>query len=594
MKTLLYQAVRQTLTVYVALMLTWGLLATVPAHSQTVRDRRAIVRVGMWTLWRDRNLALSPAASGGISIESCSPCTAHKVKEEVSLHADGSNVELEIQGRTIHANRVQVAGGARLTAHDESVLLNYPVTFSAKGGVLAIAVNMPVERYVERVVASESGPDDSDQSLEALAVVVRSFALHQNHGHAEFDLCDSTHCQLLHWGSNLPRQAAAHRTVLMTAGETLWFHGRRAEAYFGKDCGGETASPDEIWSRSRSAEPYLRSRADSYCVRRGGNMWASTLERSELTQALAAAGLMRPGWKNLAVSRRGESGRAIAVKIDGSEISAEEFRLAVGKALGWNKVPSTWFEVSEQGDRFLFHGRGWGNGVGLCQKGAAEMGAQAKSMAEILQQYFPGTMVADEETGHSWIALEGEGFTLETLEDGDRTFLTVFSKALREAQARSGFHESARITVRAFGSIDAFRNETLAPGWVSAFSEGNWIGTQPMATLAARRLLEPTMLHEFLHALVEHETGPKAPLWLREGLVEFWSEDSKTGGFPSMPIDSVEALLSRATAASESETAHHAAGEYCAILLSRYGREQVIAWLRSGVPDAVTASLGQR
>ena len=594
MKVLRASLVRLALAMCLALTAGSVLLVAVPPHSQTVRNRRAIVRVGMWTLWHDRNLTLSPTASGEISIESCSPCTMHRAKEEISLHAAGSNLELDIKGRTIHANRVQVARGVRLTAHNESKALSYPVTFSAKDGVLVIAVDLPVERYVERVVASESGPDDSDESLKALAVVVRSFALHQIHGHAEFDLCDSTHCQLLHWGSNLPGEAAAHRAVLVTAGEALWFHGRRAEAYFGKDCGGETASPGEIWPRSRVAEPYLRSRADSYCVRRGGNTWASTLERSELTQALAASGSMRPGWKNLTVSQRGESGRAITVKIDGSEISAEEFRLAVGKALGWNKVPSTWFEVNEQGDRFLFHGRGWGNGVGLCQKGAAEMGAHGKSMAEILQQYFPGTMVADEETGHSLIALAGEGFTLETLEDGDRSFLPVLSKALAKAQARSGLHVSARITVRTFGSTDAFRKVTLAPGWVSAFTEGEWIGTQPMATLAARRLLEPTMLHEFLHALVEHETGPKAPLWLREGLVELWSEDSKTGGFPSMPIDSVEALLSRATAASESETAHHAAAEYCAILLSRYGREQVITWLRSGVPDAVTVPLRQR
>lgn len=587
-------ALPSVLSASVVLAIIWGLLATDPAHSQAVHNRRATVRVGMWTLWHDRKLTLSPAASGEISIESCWPCAMQRVNEQVSLGAIGSSLELEIQGRTIHANRVQVAGGARLTAHNESQSLSYPVTFTAKDGVLVIAVNMPVERYVERVVASESGPDDSDESLKALAGVVRSFALHQSHGHEEYDLCDSTHCQLLHWGSNLPRQPAAHRAVLATAGETLWFRGRRAEAYFGKDCGGETASPSEIWPGVRAAEPYLRSRADNYCIRRGGNTWASTLGIAELTQALASAGLMRPGWKNLTVSRRGESGRAITVRIDGSEISAEEFRLAVGKALGWNKIPSTWFEVDEQRDQFLFHGRGWGNGVGLCQKGAAEMGARGKSMAEILQQYFPGTEVADEDTGRSWIALAGEGFTLETLEDDDRTFLPLFSKALAEAQARSGLHVSARIQVRAFGSTEAFRNATLAPGWVSAFTEGGWIGTQPLATLAARRLLEPTMLHEFLHALVEHETGPKTPLWLREGLVEFWCEGSRIGGLPSMPIHTVETALSSARTASESEAAHRAAAKYCSLLLGRFGSEQVVAWLRSGVPDAVTASLGQR
>jgi stage II sporulation protein D len=539
---------------------------------------------------------LSPAGPDGFSVENCPPCAMHKVNQTLSLHAADAKVVMEFQGKTIVARRMRITNSVRLVAHNESVVLSYPITVSARDDTLVIAVTLPVERYVERVVASESGPEDSDESLKALAVVVRSFALHQNHGHAAFNLCDSTHCQLLHWANALPRQAAAHAAVLATAGETLWFHGRRAEAYFGKDCGGQKASPSEIWPRAQGSTPYLLSGADRYCVLHPGNAWATALHRSELSASLAAAGLMRPGWMNLKVARRGESGRAITVKIDGTEISAEEFRLAVGQALGWNKIPSTWFEVSEQGDQFLFHGRGWGNGVGLCQKGAAEMATQGKSMAEILQQYFPRAEVADEATDRSWNAFTGEGFTLETLYDSDRAFLPALSKALAEAQERSGIHASPPMTVRAFASTRAFRDATLVLGWVSAFSEGQWIGTQPLETLAARRLLEPTMRHEFLHALVERETGPRAPLWLREGLVEFWSEGSKTGdgNTPLLPINTVERTLARARDASESERAHSAAARYVAILLNRYGKQQVTAWLRSGIPDAVTASLGKR
>ena len=39
----------------------------------------------------------------------------------------------------------------------------------------------------KRVVASESGVADSRESLKALAIVVRSFALHETHGHADYD-----------------------------------------------------------------------------------------------------------------------------------------------------------------------------------------------------------------------------------------------------------------------------------------------------------------------------------------------------------------------------------------------------------------------
>ena len=37
---------------------------------------------------------------------------------------------------------------------------------------------------------------------------------------------------------------------------------------------------------------------------------------------------------------------------------------------------------------FKLHGRGWGHGVGLCQIGAAVMGAQGKTYDEILLFYY--------------------------------------------------------------------------------------------------------------------------------------------------------------------------------------------------------------
>jgi stage II sporulation protein D len=501
-----------------------------------------------------------------------------------------------------NTQRVVLNGGATFSAHGETVTLPYAVTISARAGALNIMVTLPVESYVERVVESESGPADSAESLKALAIVVRTFALHEAHGHADYDLCDSTHCQLLHWAGNRERMEAAHAATLATAGETLWFHDRRALAYFNKDCGGRTASPTEIWPHAKPV-PYLISQPDRYCTEDGGREWASELTRAELTAALAARGLARPGWQTLTVARRGESGRAVALRIDQTEINAEEFRLAVGEALGWNRIPSTWFELSRQGDRIAFHGRGWGHGVGLCQKGASAMAAQGRFAQQILEQYFPGAKAADEETGQAWKSFAGSGFVLESLDAGDAAYLPDLNRARAEASQRSGLNPSEPIRVRAFASTPAFREATLAPGWVAAFTEEDWIGTQPLRTLAARHLLAGTMRHEFLHALVEEQAGPHAPLWLREGLVEVWSE---AGGVadpahaekplpaPSLSIGAVDAALAQASNEAESEAAHRAAAWYAAQLLTRYGREQLLEWLRSGLPAGVVATLGQR
>ncbi len=339
---------------------------------------RDTLRVGMWTLWHDREATISPAGPDHkFTLRTCADCAALALNGSASVRAEGDALTLTASDKKLNAARIWFTAPVTLTAHGESVTLRDPVAIAARAGVLVIVVTMPVESYVERVVASESGAADSAESMKALAIVVRSFALHETHGHADYDLCDSTHCQLLHWGSNGVRGAQAHAATLATSGETLWFHGQRALAYFGKDCGGRTASPAEIWPHAKAVS-YLPSQPDRFCTRDGGREWASEITRAELTSALAAHGLAAPGWQNITIARRGESGRAVMLRLDNTEVGADEFRLAVGESLGWNKIPSTWFEVSRQGDSFAFHGRGWGHGVGLCQKGAAAMAQQGR------------------------------------------------------------------------------------------------------------------------------------------------------------------------------------------------------------------------
>ena len=554
------------------------------------------LRVGMWTLWHDREIGLKPA--DGTMLQTCKTCRKIPLRESATIRAnDHHSIDILTGNRSEHVSTLRLSGGVTLTAHSESVTLRDPVTIIVRNGALVLAVSLPLERYVEQVVASESGAADNLESLKALAIVVRSYALHEMHGHPDYDLCDSTHCQLLRWHDTRKRSPAVHAATLATAGETLWFRGNRALAYFSKDCGGRTASPAEVWPRMRAA-PYLDSHPDRYCTG-GSSGWSSELTRVDLTAAMAARGLAAPGWQHLAIEHRGASGRVVTLRLDEKQITAEDFRIAVGESLGWNRLPSTWFEVSEQGDRFLFHGRGTGHGAGLCQKGAAIMAAEGRAFGEILDQYFPGAVAADESTGKEWQSFARAGFVLETLNADDARFLPVIAQARAEASQRSGLNAASPFTVRAFASTPAFRDATLAPGWTAAFAEGDWIATQPLVTLAARRLLLPTVRHEFVHALVERQAGPQTPLWLREGLAELWSADPDVQTqlrhrIPIMTVDSTDAILAHPAAVSHSTTAHRDAGTYAARLVDRYGRAQVLDWLHSGIPASAIASIGQR
>jgi stage II sporulation protein D (peptidoglycan lytic transglycosylase) len=559
----------------------------------------ATLRVGLWTLWHDKQVVLSPTSGASANLRLCATCEAKPIKEQLLIQA--KNDALIVPGKT-DASAIFVSGALTLEAHHEKLTLENPLKISARSGQLILTVTLPKEKYVERVVASESGPADGIESLKALAVVVRSFALHQKHGHADYDLCDSTHCQLLHWDNSAERRAAAHAATLSTAGETLWYRGQRAAAWFHQNCGGRTASPGEVWPGSTGAAskpmPWLISHVDPYCTRDGVRAWSDILSRADLTTALANQGLVRPGWSTLTVARRGESGRAVTLLAGSTKLSAEDFRLAVGRTMGWGHILSTWFEISQQGDQFAFHGRGSGHGVGLCQAGAAAMASQGRDAAQILAEYFPGTTVADELTGQSWQSFAGKGLTVQSLVANDAALMPIVNDALADAESRAGIEPAGMITVRSYRTTEAFREATLAPGWVAAFTEGNAIATQPLATLSQRKLLVPTLRHEFLHVILEQHSAPSTPLWLREGLVEFLADSQQQakhpGPMPSISLDQLDRALSHAKTEAESAAAHRAAGWYAARLVGQYGKAQVMAWLQSGLPASAVATTTQR
>jgi hypothetical protein len=126
---------------------------------------------------------------------------------------------------------------------------------------------------------------------------------------------------------------------------------------------------------------------------------------------------------------------------------------------------------------------------------------------------------------------------------------------------------------------------------VASFTEGDLIAVQPLRILAARKLLEVTLLHEFLHSLVEEQATAHTPLWLREGLVEAWAGDARRGPRPALTPESINEKLAHAASEADSEAAHRAAGWYAQQLLERFGRAQVLEWLRDGVPQSALLTL---
>src|SRR5207244_4307043 len=95
-------------------------------------------------------------------------------------------------------------------------------------------------------------------------------------------------------------------------------------------------------------------------------------------------------------SKRDETGRAEFITLEGERrksVRGWDFKIIVGRVLGWNLLKSSRFEVSRAGSNFIFRGSGFGHGLGLCQEGAHVMAARGVLFQRILEKYFPGTSV---------------------------------------------------------------------------------------------------------------------------------------------------------------------------------------------------------
>ena len=239
----------------------------------------------------------------------------------------------------------------------------------------------------------EASPDEPVESLKAMAVAMRTFAIENSRRHASegFNLCDSTHCQSLRIGTT---RAEVERAVRETAGETLWFNQQRAAVYYSQNCGGTTEDARNVWPSIRAT--YLTSHPDAYCLRHKDAAWHAQFPLDQLSTLFREQGWHTPtNIDSIRIIKRTPSGRAITLQVNGAggpaSISASSFHFAVNRSLGWNQIRSDWYEL-ETSDRTLhIKGKGHGHGVGLCQDGAFEMAREGKSYREILAFYFPGT-----------------------------------------------------------------------------------------------------------------------------------------------------------------------------------------------------------
>jgi stage II sporulation protein D len=141
--------------------------------------------------------------------------------------------------------------------------------------------------------------------------------------------------------------------------------------------------------------------SDEYCATEPHHAWTDVISHADLLKALQTDPRTSVGHRLTSVSvlRTDASGRAELIAIDGERrltLSGWDFKIIVGRALGWHLLKSSRFEITRAGAGFIFRGSGFGHGLGLCQEGAHVMASRGASYREILAKYFPSTRVDGE------------------------------------------------------------------------------------------------------------------------------------------------------------------------------------------------------
>ncbi|HEY3803604.1 MAG TPA: SpoIID/LytB domain-containing protein [Kofleriaceae bacterium] len=285
-------------------------------------------------------------------------------------------------------------------------------------GSLVAANAVSEDKLLAGLVPAEMYPEAPPAALEAQAIAARTELL-QKIGRRNladpFLLCSTQQCQVYAGaGKEDPRTT---RAIEATRGIVLLRDGGgMVDVRYSASCGGHTEDNDAIWGGE--PDPSLRGEADdpksqmtkvtdvdafldespdsAWCGRvksataRGKFRWTERVSATDLSARVATEYPEIGRVQSLTARQRGSSGRIELLAITGDKGTAlVTGDLHIRRLLGGLK--STLFEVTRDGDTFVFRGAGFGHGVGMCQLGAIGMAEAGRSDDNILAHYFRGT-----------------------------------------------------------------------------------------------------------------------------------------------------------------------------------------------------------
>ena len=236
--------------------------------------------------------------------------------------------------------------------------------------------------------------------------------------HRLFDVCADDHCQR-YQGLTRATGKTVRKVIDSTWGQVLTYHDELCDTRFSKCCGGRMERFSTCWEDKDY--DYLRPLADAPDHKGDGKCFCDTTDKAILSQVLnnydqettdfyrwtveydkkdladligRKSGIHIGEIISMEPLERGGSGRIWKLRIVGSEktmVIGKE--LEIRRILSESHLKSSAFDVEMTSDKVILRGSGWGHGVGLCQIGAAVMASKGYTYKQILEHYYPDSIL---------------------------------------------------------------------------------------------------------------------------------------------------------------------------------------------------------
>jgi stage II sporulation protein D len=206
---------------------------------------------------------------------------------------------------------------------------------------LAVVNALPIDPYVQGVVAGEMPSSFDSEALKVQAVAARTYALTTDAGGDLFDQYRDIRSQV--YLGITGETARTNRAVRATAGEILTFRGAPAVTYYSSTSGGRTENVENAFPGA-SPVGYLRSVPDPADRISPYHRWAVRFSRRGLERRLR--GIVRGRFRGVRIVRRGRSPRVVTAEVVGSRGRRRVHGNVIRERL---ELRSTWFRFEKAG-----------------------------------------------------------------------------------------------------------------------------------------------------------------------------------------------------------------------------------------------------